>query len=67
MPTLEELPDWCTVAEVSRYLRLGRVTTYEMLRTGKIPHTRFGHQYRIPKASLVRLLSETSSEQPDLP
>lgn len=48
----DELPDWMTVAEVRRFLRLGRTTLYERLRSGEIVARRFGRQYRIAKDSL---------------
>lgn len=48
----EVLPDWMTVAEARRFLRLSRSTMYDRLRSGEIPARRFGRQYRIAKESL---------------
>lgn len=44
--------DWLTVEEISRTLRVGKVTLYKMLRSGAIPSRRFGKSIRIPAAWL---------------
>ncbi len=46
------LPEWLTVPEVTKFLRLGRTSVYEMIRSGVIPHRRFGRSLRVPKSSL---------------
>lgn len=51
-PTFDELPDWCTLREAQRYLRLGFHSMAKRLQTGEIPSRRFGRQYRIAKESL---------------
>ena len=48
----EDLPDWMTVMEARRFLRLSRSTMYDRLRSGEISARRFGRQYRISKESL---------------
>lgn len=48
----EVLPDWMTVGEARRFLRLSRTTMYDRIRSGEIPARRFGRQYRIAKESL---------------
>lgn len=48
----EELPDWMTPNEARKFLRIGRSTLYERLRTGEIGSRRFGRQFRITKESL---------------
>lgn len=48
----EVQPDWMTVAEARRFLRLSRSTMYERIRSGEIAARRFGRQYRIAKESL---------------
>lgn len=48
----ENLPDWMTVSEARRFLRLSRSTMYDRLRSGEIPSRRFGKQFRISKESL---------------
>ena len=35
-----------TVKELSEYLKLDRMTIYKMLKEGKIPASRIGHQWR---------------------
>lgn len=50
--TFEELPDWMTVGEAQTFLRLGRSTLYERIRSGDIPSRRFGRQFRIAKEAL---------------
>ncbi len=53
-PQLEfhQLPDWLTVEELARYLRIGRSCAYELVRSGEIPSRRFGRLIRINRASL---------------
>ena len=48
----EQLPDWLTPQEARSFLRLGKSTLYEKLRSGEIPARRFGRQFRISKESL---------------
>lgn len=50
--SFEVLPDWMTVGEARRFLRLSRTTMYERLRSGEIAARRFGRQYRISKEAL---------------
>ena len=35
-----------TVSELSQYLKLDRMTIYKMLREGRVPASRIGHQWR---------------------
>lgn len=48
----DQLPDWLTPQEVRSFLRLGKSTLYERLRSGEIPSRRFGRQFRIAKEAL---------------
>ncbi len=48
----DQLPDWLTPQEACSFLRLGKSTLYEKLRTGEIPSRRFGRQFRIAKDAL---------------
>ena len=48
----DQLPDWLTPQEARSFLRLGKSTLYEKLRTGEIPSRRFGRQFRIAKDAL---------------
>ena len=48
----DQLPDWLTPQEARSFLRLGKSTLYEKLRSGEIPSRRFGRQFRIAKEAL---------------
>ena len=48
----DALPDWLTPADACKFLRLGRSTLYERLRSGEIASRKFGHQFRIAKEAL---------------
>lgn len=48
-----QLPDWITVEELARFLRIGRSCAYELVRSGKIPSRRFGRLIRVNRASLA--------------
>lgn len=50
--TIDKLPDWMTPEEARAFLRLGKSTMYDRLRSGEIPSRRFGRQYRIAKEAL---------------
>lgn len=52
LKSLDRLPDWLTPEEVRVFLRLGKSTVYERLRTGEIPSRRFGRLYRVSKEAL---------------
>jgi excisionase family DNA binding protein len=54
---LEHLPDVLTIPECAKVLRLGRNTTYDLARMGKLPTIRLGRRLLVPKIGLVRLLS----------
>lgn len=49
---IDQLPDWMTPEEARAFLRLGKSTLYDRLRSGEIPARRFGRQWRIAKESL---------------
>lgn len=48
-----QLPDWITVEELARFLRIGRSCAYELVRSGEIPSRRFGRLIRVNRASLA--------------
>lgn len=48
-----ELPDLCTPEEVRRFLRIGRNTVYDLIKSGALPCVRFGKLIRIPKTALL--------------
>jgi excisionase family DNA binding protein len=51
-PRYEDLPELVTVDELCAYLRVGRNVGYELVKSGAIPHRKFGRLIRIPKAAL---------------
>ena len=53
-----------TPDEVMAALKIGRRLCYRLLKEGKIPSTRVGHLYRIPRQSLEQaLLNDASKEK----
>lgn len=52
----EELPAILTVKDLTKVLKVGVNTTYRLLRSGEIRSIRVGHQYRIPRASILSYL-----------
>lgn len=49
-----------TVEEVADYLRVTKKTIYRLLRQGKIPATKVGHQWRFDKAAIDKWLQRSS-------
>lgn len=49
----EALPEFLTVAEFGRLLRLGRSKAYDAVRRGDVPSLRFGKVIRIPRSALA--------------
>ena len=49
-----------TVAEVAAYLRVTKKTIYRLLRQGKIPATKVGHQWRFEKTAIDEWLHRSS-------
>jgi excisionase family DNA binding protein len=49
-------PDFLTVEEAAKVLRLGRTAMYRLVRAGVIPSERFGKQFRIPRVALEQML-----------
>lgn len=69
--TLDDLPDFLTIAQAAAVLQLGRSTTYaltvEWERTGGrsgLPFVWFGRQKRIPKAALIRFAEQAIGRPP---
>jgi excisionase family DNA binding protein len=52
-PRYDDLPEMCTPEEVSAYLRIGRNSTYELLKSGAIPSIKYGRLIRIRKSALL--------------
>ena len=49
-----------TVEEVARYLRVTEKTIYRLLKRGKIPATKVGHQWRFEKGAIDEWLHQNS-------
>ena len=49
----EQLNDWLSVPEVSRYLRIGRMTAYVMVNKGLLPHRRLGRRIIVPRSAVA--------------
>jgi len=49
-----------TLEEVAAYLRVTKKTIYRLLRQGKIPASKVGHQWRFDKASIDEWLKQKS-------
>jgi excisionase family DNA binding protein len=49
----DELPDLVTPDEARAFLRVGRNTVYDLIKSGALPSVRFGKLIRVPKAALL--------------
>ncbi len=50
--SLDELPDFCSLEEVSKVLRVSRATAYRMAERGNIPCLRIGRRVIVSKEHL---------------
>ena len=50
--SLDDLPLFLTVEQTAAVLGIGRNTTYDMVRSGRIKSVRLGRKIRIPKSAL---------------
>ncbi len=50
-----------TVWEVARYLRLSRTTVWRWCREGKLRAVRIGHQWRVRRAEVERMIDRDRS------
>ena len=50
-----EYGDIVTVEEVMKMLQIGRVSVYQMLKSGEIRSLKVGKKYVIPKKSVIAL------------
>ena len=62
-PDPNNLPALLTVPETARLLRIGVNAAYAAVRTGQIPHVRFGTTIRIPKDALLRQADDSTSSR----
>ena len=59
--SLDELPDFCSLEEVSKVFRVSRATVYRMAERGSIPCLRIGRRVIVPKEHLVRWIDSSVS------
>lgn len=53
----EQLPLVLSPDQLAQVLGIGRNSTYDLIRSGRIKSTRIGHQIRIPKSALLDFLA----------
>ena len=58
-----EYGDVISVWELAKMLKIGRNTTYELIRSGSIPSVRIGRQIRVSKQAVIEYLSRVSREK----
>ncbi len=70
VPSLDDLPDFLTIGEAATILRIGRSAAYELASRWRFTHGReglpvvqLGRSIRVPKAGILRLLSEAISPE----
>lgn len=51
-----EIPLLMTVPEAAGFLRIGRNTTYDLVRCGALRSIRIGRQFRIPRDAILDFL-----------
>lgn len=54
-----------TVKEVATYLRVSRVTVWRWCQQGTLPASRLGHNWRIRREDLLRLLENSKCPDSD--
>ena len=59
--SLDELPDFCSLEELSRVFQISRSTAYRMAAQGNIPSLRVGRRVIVPKEHLVRWIDSSVS------
>lgn len=62
---LDELPEFCSLAEFSGVFRVSRATAYRMAAQGKIPSMRIGRRVIISKKHLMSWLDQSISCEND--
>jgi len=62
MSTTAERPEFLTVRELARYLRVSLRTAYQLVSSGAVPAVKVGGQHRIPRAELDQRLAEQAGK-----
>lgn len=63
MPMMQEIPDvpeWFTVAEVAKALRLSKMSVYRLVASGALPSSRFGRMLRISRSDFKTFTGQAS-------
>ena len=53
LPSLEDLPEHCTIGEIQHLFPVHRSTLYRLAERGELPNLRFGKTILIPKKDLL--------------
>jgi excisionase family DNA binding protein len=56
-------PEFLRIREAAEVMQVGRDTTYNLVREGKIPSVRIGNQIRIPRRALIEHLEREAEGQ----
>lgn len=64
--SLDELPDFCSLEEVSEVFRVSRSTAYRMAARGNIPCLRIGRRVIVSKEHLIRWIAQSISCEKDM-
>lgn len=55
---IADLPEFMTIPEVSRWLKVGRNFGYELVKSGQLQSVKVGSLLRVPKAALAALVNQ---------
>ena len=58
---IKDCPDFMTINEVAKYLRLSTATIYSLVKNQEIKSIKFGNRWRIPKESLIEYKNKVLS------
>ena len=64
--SLDELPDFCSLEEVSKVFRVSRATAYRMAEQGRIPCLRIGRRVIVSKEHLIRWIDRSVACEKDM-
>ena len=56
-------PEFLRIKQAAKLMQVGRDTTYQMVKEGKIPSIRIGNQIRIPRKALIDHLERQAQGQ----
>ena len=64
--SLDGLPDFCSLEEVSKVFRVSRATAYRMVERGNIPCLRIGRRVIVSKEHLMRWIDQSVACEKDM-